>query len=352
MLVDETCKSDQGIRNLTALAQNITIVFQQLSYVALVALGAYFVTQNQLTMGGLLACTIISNRAMMPIVQLPSVMVQWAHARAAIEGLDMIIALPNETDNVHHTLAPQTLDGGLRFERVRFSYGLAERSVIEIDRMDIKPGERIGLLGAVGSGKSTMLKLCSGLFRPKEGRLFLGGVDMALLATAVTRESIGYLPQEVRMFSGTLRDNLLLGLPDPGDEAILQAAQRTGLIELIGSQSKGLSLEISEGGRGVSGGQKQLIMMTRTLLASPKVWLLDEPTGAMDSGNEARIVKLLKEVTATGVTLIAATHKTALLPLFDRLIVLQGGHIMMDGPRDVVLAKLSGRPLPALQGNA
>lgn len=348
-LVAETGESDQRIRTYAALAQNLTVALQQFGYVALVALGAYFVTLNELTMGGLLACTIISNRAMMPIVQLPGVMVQWAHARAAIEGLDQVIALPSETDDAHHALAPQELEGGLRFERVRFVYGMAPRPALEIERLEIKPGERVGLLGAIGSGKSTLLKLSSGLYRPTEGKVFLGGVDMALLASAVARESIGYLPQDARLFSGTLRDNLLLGLPDPGDEAILQAAQRTGLIELIGGQPKGLALEITEGGRGVSGGQKQLIMLTRALLAEPRVWLLDEPTGAMDSVTETRIVNLLREITTAGATLVAATHKTALLPLFDRLIVLQGGRILMDGPRDAVLAKLSGRPQPVPQ---
>lgn len=344
LLVAETGESDQSIRTYSALAQNLTVALQQFGYVALVALGAYFVTINELTMGGLLACSIISNRAMMPIVQLPGVMVHWAHARAAIEGLDQIIALPSEADEAQHALAPQTLASGLRFERVRFAYGMAMRPAIEVERLAIKPGERVGLLGAIGSGKSTLLKLSSGLYRPNEGKLFMGDVELALLAPAVAREFIGYLPQDSRMFSGTLRDNLLVGLPDPGDEAILQAAQRTGLIELIGGQPKGLALEITEGGRGVSGGQKQLIMLTRTLLARPKVWLLDEPTGAMDSVTESRIVNLLREITAEGATLVAATHKTALLPLFDRLIVLQGGRILLDGPRDAVLTKLSGQP--------
>ena len=343
-LVAETAESDQHIRTYSALAQNLTVALQQFGYVALVALGAYFVTINQLTMGGLLACTIISNRAMMPIVQLPGVMVQWAHARAAIEGLDQIIALPSEADSAPHGLAPQALESGLRLERVRFTYGMAARPALELERLEIKSGERVGLLGAIGSGKSTLLKLCSGLFRPGEGKIFLGGVDLALLVSAVARESVGYLPQDARMFSGTLRDNLLLGLPDPGDEVILQAAQRSGLIELIGAQPKGLALEITEGGRGVSGGQKQLIMLTRTLLARPKVWLLDEPTGAMDSVTETRIVNLLREVTAAGATLVAATHKTALLPLFDRLIVLQAGRVLLDGSRDAVLARLSGQP--------
>jgi len=348
-LVAETTHADQSIRDYTSLSQNTTVGFQQLSYIALMAVGAYFVTKNQLTMGALLACSIIGNRAMMPIVQLPGVMVQWALARAAIEGLEQVINLPNEADEAHQVLMPQSLEGGFRFERMRFAYGMAKHMALEVERLEIKPGERIGLIGAIGSGKSTLLKLASGMYRPAEGKAFLGGMDMALLAPLVVRENVGYLPQEVRLFSGSLRDNLLMGLPDPGEDAILEAARRTGLIDLIMGQPNGLALEITEGGRGVSGGQKQLIALTRLLLARPKVWLLDEPTGAMDSVSEARVAGLLREVTAEGVTLVVTTHKTALLPLLDRLIVLQGGRMLLDGPRDAVLAKLSGRPEPALQ---
>ena len=349
-LVAETSHAEQSIRDYTSLSQNSTVGFQQLSYIALVAAGAYFVTENQLTMGGLLACSIIGNRAMMPIVQLPGVMVQWALARAAIEGLEQVINLPNEADEAHQILMPQSLEGGFRFERTRFAYGMAKQVALEVERLEIKPGERIGLIGAIGSGKSTLLKLASGLYRPAEGKVFLGGMDMALLAPLVVRENVAYLPQEVRLFSGSLRDNLLMGLPDPGEDAILEAARRTGLIDLIMGQPNGLALEITEGGRGVSGGQKQLIALTRLLLARHKVWLLDEPTGAMDSVSEARVVGLLRELVAEGVTLVVTTHKTALLPLLDRLIVLQGGRMLLDGPRDAVLAKLSGRPEPVSLG--
>jgi len=349
-LVAETSHAEQSIRNYSSLSQNTTVGLQQLGYIALMAVGAYFVTENQLTMGALLACSIIGNRAMMPIVQLPGVMVQWALARAAIEGLEQVINLPNEADEVHQVLMPQSLEGGFRFERMRFAYGMAQRMALEVERLEIKPGERIGLVGAIGSGKSTLLKLASGMYRPAEGKVFFGGMDMALLAPLVVRENIGYLPQDVRLFSGSLRDNLLMGLPDPGEDAVLEAARRTGLIDLVMGQPKGLALEITEGGRGVSGGQKQLIALTRLLLARPKVWLLDEPTGAMDSVSEARIVGLLRELAAEGVTLVVTTHKTALLPLLDRLIVLQGGRLLLDGSRDAVLAKLSGRPEPVSLG--
>lgn len=345
-LVAETNHSEQSIRNYSSLSQNLTVGLQQLSYIALVALGAWLVTENQLTMGGLLACSIIGNRAMTPIVQLPGVMLQWALARTAVEGLDQIIDLPNEADETRQALTPQTLGGSFRFERARFTYGTAKRIALEVARLDIKPGECIGLIGPIGSGKSTLLKLASGLYRPAEGNIFLGGVDMALLAPTVVRETVAYLPQDVRLISGSLRDNLLLGLPDPGEEVIMEAAQRTGLIELIVGQPRGMALEISEGGGGVSGGQKQLIALTRILLAKPTVWLLDEPIGAMDSVTEARVVDLLREVTAEGATLVVATHKTALLPLLNRLIVLQYGRVVLDGPRDAVTAKLSGHPQP------
>ncbi|MBI2318089.1 MAG: ATP-binding cassette domain-containing protein, partial [Betaproteobacteria bacterium] len=156
------------------------------------------------------------------------------------------------------------------------------------------------------------------------------------------REAIAFLPQDMRLVSGTLRDNLLLGLPDPGDEVLLQAARQTGLIALISNHPKGLALPITEGGRGISGGQKQQVGLTRTLLANPSVMLLDEPTASMDAITEAAVVASIKGAVAAGRTLLVATHKSALLPLLDRLLVMQGGRVIADGPRDLVLAKLSG----------
>ncbi len=345
-LVAETSHAEQNIRDYAALSQNITAAFQQLTNVALISMGAWFVAENQMTMGALMACTIISNRALMPIVQLPGVMVQWAHARASIDGLEQVINLPNEADNAAFSLTPRSLEAGLRFERVRFTYGGAQKVALDVEALSIRPGERVGLVGVIGSGKSTLLKLASGMFQPAEGKAYLGDMDMALLAPPVVRELIGYLPQEARLFSGTLRDNLLLGLADPGEEAILAAAKRTGLIELILGQPRGLALAITEGGRGVSGGQRQLIALTRLLLAKPRIWLLDEPTGAMDAKTESRIVALLSELADEGVTMVATTHKNALLPLLDRLVVLQAGRVLLDGPRDVVLARLSGKSPP------
>jgi ATP-binding cassette subfamily C protein LapB len=227
-------------------------------------------------------------------------------------------------------------------EKLRFAYGM-QRTVLEVDQLSIQAGEKVGLLGPVGSGKSTLLKVMSALYRPNEGRVFLGGMDMASLHPSVSREVIAYLPQEQRLVSGTLRQNLLLGLPDPGDEAILAAARRTGLFDLIAQHPKGLQIEISEGGKGVSGGQKQMIALTRLALGQSSLWLLDEPTASMDNDAEMRIVRMLQESLRADDTLVVATHKTALLPILTRLIVIRDGRILLDGPRDSVLAALRGQ---------
>ncbi len=341
-MLGKAATSNERVKIFSTLSQNMTSTLQQLGYISLVALGAYLVTSNLLTMGALIACSIISNRALSPIIQLPAVMVKITQARIAAEGLDRIITLPNELDDVAHTIVPGKIESGLRFEQAKYVYGNAERISLEIPTLVIKQGERVGVLGSIGSGKSTLLKLASGLYRPREGRVFLGDLDMNLLAPQVLRETIAYLPQDLRLISGTLRDNLLQGLADPGDELILETARKTGLIDLITNHPNGLALPITEGGRGISGGQRQLIGLTRMVLAKPTLLILDEPTASMDSTTEAKVVALLGEMSAAGVTMLIATHKTALLPVIDRLLVLHGGKFIVDGPRDLVMAKLQG----------
>ncbi len=340
-LVEAAGASDYQIKNLSSLSQHMTVSLQQLGYIGLVAVGAYMVSENQLTMGALIACTIINGRALSPIAQLPGLMVQWEHARAAIYGLDKLIALPNEIDDRVDGLTPGSSEGAIRLEHAQFGYGLASDNAVETGTIEIRSGEKIGIIGGIGSGKSTLLKLMSGMYRPAQGKVLLDGVDMALIAPAFLRETIAYLPQEIRLISGTLRDNVLQGLPDPGDEAVLRAASESGLLALISRHPKGLALPISEGGRGISGGQKQLVALTRMLLSTPRLLLLDEPTASMDATAEAKVVAILQARALAGATLLVATHKSALLPIVDRLLVMQGGRVVLDGPRDLVLAKLS-----------
>ena len=339
-LLHQAGDDDDRIKQASAMSSNLAGTLQQLSYVTMVATGAFLVVNAQLTMGGLIACAIISQRALGPIARLPGALVQWSHARTALKVLDQMLELPNELDEKDRTLNPEVVGSGLRLERIEFAYGDNSHLALDIPLLDIKAGERVAVVGPIGSGKSTLLKLASGLYRPKDGQVFLGGLDMAKMNIGRLRDLVAYLPQDLRLTSGTLRENLLRGVSDPGDEAVLAAARRTGLIHLINGHPLGLAMPITEGGRGLSGGQKQLMGFTRLLLVDPQVFLLDEPTAAIDNDTEAAIARIISDLSEQGKTTLIATHKTALIPFVDRVLVCQQGRIVMDGPREEVLAQL------------
>lgn len=332
---------------LSTLSTNLTQTLQQISYVAMVSVGAYMITSGELTMGGLIACTIISGRALNPISQLPGLIVQWKHAEISLKSLNQIMSLPSDREQGTRLVVPEQCQGRVRLEKVGFAYSDA-RAVLEVPQLSINPGERIAVLGTVGSGKSTLIKLLSGLYKPSAGTVFLDNVDVTHLAPEFVREHVGYLPQDVRLFQGSLRENLGLGLPSPSDSQLLRAAAMTGLDQVIQRHPKGLELEISEGGKGLSGGQRQLVGLTRLLLTQPRLMLLDEPTASMDAQLEARVMKHLFEELSPQSALVVVTHKPHLLTHVNRVIVLDQGHIVLDGPRDEVLARLrSGGAAPA-----
>ncbi len=329
---------DLVLRDLSALSGSMTQTLQQISYVALIAAGAYAIGTGELTVGGLIACSIISGRALAPIAQISSFMLQWQQAQIALKALDGIMALPRDEEPAQRYLVPEACEGRLRLEDVQFHH--QEKLALSVSRLQIEPGERVVVLGAVGSGKSTLLKLLSGLYRPGQGRVLLDGVDMVHLAHDYVRQHIGYLPQDVRLFHGTLRDNLTLGLPAPSDAQILACARVTGLDRVIQAHPRGLGLEITEGGRGLSGGQRQLVGITRLLLARPRVLLLDEPSASMDTQLEQRFGQLVLDQAAAGMTLVVASHKPAVLAICTRVLVVDRGRIVADGPRDEILARM------------
>lgn len=328
-------------KSLSTLSGNLTQTLQQITYIGMVAVGAYSITQGDLTMGGLIACTIISGRALSPLAQLPGLIVQWKHAEIALKGLDSIMKLPSDRETDTRLMVPQNCRGHLRMDKVGFTYGDG-RSALEVTDLAIASGERVAVLGSVGSGKSTLIKLMSGLFKPSTGTVYLDDVDVMHLAPEFVREHVGYLPQDVRLFQGTLRDNLTLGLPSPSDSQLLRAAAMTGLDQVVQKHPKGLELEISEGGKGLSGGQRQLVGLTRLLLMQPRLMLLDEPTASMDAQLESKVMKHLFEELSADAALVVVTHKPGLLAHVSRIVVLDQGRIVLDGPRDQVLARLRG----------
>ena len=344
-LVNQMGDGELSLKSLSGFSQNLSQAIQQLSYVGLVVTGVYVITSGELTMGGLIACSIISGRALTPIAQISNLMVQWQHARFSLKGLNEILNKPADDHYEHGVpVEPSRCELDLRIESVEFSYE-PQAEVLHVPSLRIQPGERVAIIGAVGSGKSTLLKLMAGLYRPVKGRVFLDGVDMAHLRSTFVRRHVHFLPQDARLFNGTLRENLVLGLTqDPGDDALLKAAKATGLDKIIAQHPRGLGLMISEGGQGLSGGQRQVVAITRLMLSGPGILLLDEPTASLDGPLEEHVARSLLEPDLASDSVVIVTHKPSLLKYVNRIVVMDRGRVALDGPRDAVLARLTQQP--------
>lgn len=338
----ETIKNDLRMRTLNESVTYMAASMQQISYATLVVVGAWEVIHGTMTMGALIACSILSGRVLTPVMGIPGLLVQHGHARAALEGLERLYQLKVDNHDVDQILVPERLKGHFELNEVKFAYGENPPALV-VPRLKISAGERVAILGPIGAGKSTMLRLLSGLYQPKEGRILVDGLDLAHVHRQVVTQHIGYLQQEHRLFLGTLRENLLVGLPDPGDDAIMAAMTRTGMNRFVASHPKGLDRMIAEGGKGLSGGQKQLLAFTRLILTQPDVMLLDEPTATMDEDQERACLRVLAEEGRAGRTMVIVTHKPSILPLVTRVMVVVDNAIVLDGPRDDVLAELRRR---------
>jgi ATP-binding cassette subfamily C protein LapB len=342
-------ENDLETRHQGQVLVHSVMLVQQLLSVAIIIAGVYAIHDGLLTTGALVACTIIGGRALAPAAGLTSIVAQWEGAKASLAVLENIMQLPSDGQGVGRPMIPDQCVGHLGLQDLAFRYVDGGRDQLTADKLEFKPGERVMVMGASGSGKSTLLKVLSGLYAPAQGRVTLDGIDMQHLAPGFLREQIGYLPQDVWLFEGTLRDNISIGLPSPSDEQILRAAEWTGLIQVIRSHPLGLALPISEGGRGLSAGQRQLVGLTRMLIAQPRIVLLDEPTAALDARLEQYVVRQLVTHVAESSVLIMVTHKAELLQYATRVLIVDNGRIVVDGPRDQVLAGLRQR-LEAQQG--
>jgi ATP-binding cassette subfamily C protein LapB len=342
---DESRELDLETRHLNEAGQYRAMALQQIAYVLLIATGAWMASRGEITMGALIACSMLSGRVLGPATQLSSQLTAWAHVKAALQGLDALWKLEGDHHGQAQAVHVDSVQGGYRFDQVSMS--LRGKPALAIPQLKIAPGEKIGVLGPIGAGKTTLLRLLSGMYKPSEGRIWLDDIDLAQLSKPKLAEYLGYLPQEGRLLGGTLRDTLLLGLMDPGDEFILQAARTTGLFEaVIATHPQGLQQEINEGGSGLSGGQRQLVNLTRVFLRRPRIWLLDEPTASLDRALEQQIVRAFKDTLRPEDTLVLVTHKPELLQLVDRIIVIARHQVMLDGPRDAVLARLNTGAAP------
>ena len=327
------------MKQIAERSQHMIAAFQQASYVTLVSSGALMVSAGELSMGSLIACSILSGRILSPVASIPNTLQQWAHAKASIKSLDAVWMLEDDHEGVDHPLVPETVKGDYTLQDVVSFYG--PNHALSVPKLRIKTGEKVAILGPVGSGKTTLLRLLSGMYKPQEGRVLLNDMELSHISKPVLADNLGYLQQEGRLFAGSLRDNLTLGLLDPGDESILSAAKITGLFEsVIARNPEGLQQMIHEGGQGLSGGQRQLVNLTRVFLRKPSIWLLDEPTASMDSGSETKVLNAFHQTLQSDDTFVIVTHKPELLQLVDRIIVIANSQVVMDGPKHHVISQL------------
>ena len=340
-LTHDAIDDDIEIRHYSDMSTYLTAFLQQLSYITIVSLGAYLVAEEgTITMGALIAMTILSGRILQPISQLPNHFVQWGKAKLSIKDLDSIYSLPSDNEGVERALSPYLDSTDIKCTDISFGYS-ENSTVLSLANLNIKQGEKVAILGAIGSGKSTLLKILSGLYKPTSGFAYLNGIDMQLIKRDFLSETISYLPQNTKLFVGTLRDNLVFGMIGISDEEIIEASKQTGLIALINALPNGLDTVVPEGGESVSGGQKQLIALTRMIIANKQIILLDEPTASMDEGTEKQIIAMLKNKLSSNQTMIVVTHKPIVLNMVDRIIVLTPKGIAMDDTKEEVLKRLS-----------
>lgn len=341
--------SDQ--RRLTSGLTTWAQAVQQATYVATVVAGAYLVFAGDFTVGTIIAIGILTGRTLGPLSQLSSMLARWSQVRAALDGLDAIAAAPQVEEKGRTYLRRERLGGAYEVRNLSFRYDPAAAPTVEAAGLAIPAGQHVAVLGANGSGKSTFLKLLAGLYDPGQGRILIDGLDMGQIHPRDLRRGIGYLAQEVRLFAGTLRENLNLHGLERDDDRMLAALDFAGLGPFVRNHPRGLDLAISELGEGLSVGQRQSIGWARLWLQDPRVAILDEPTAALDQTLEQTLVSRLSHWLA-GRTAVIATHRVPLLQLTDRVLVLQAGRVAVDGPREAVLAHLLRAPADRLPGTA
>ncbi|WP_238066259.1 type I secretion system permease/ATPase [Pseudomonas shirazica] len=317
----------------STLSYSASIV-QQLCYVGVVVFGVYRISDGAMTVGALVACSILASRAIAPLSQAAAILGRWQHTKVALEGLDQLMSAEQERPAGKRFVHRDRLHGHYRLEALRLAHGDSP-PVVDVQALNIQAGERVALLGGNGAGKSTLLRLLSGLLDAQSGRLLLDDIALSQLDPADRQRGIGYLPQDVALFHGSLRENLNLANAALGDEELLEALDGVGLGTFVRAHPLGLDMPI-QGNASLSGGQRQAVGLARVLLQDPPILLLDEPTAAFDQNSEKQVIDYLQKWLGRR-TLIITTHKKSVLALVDRAVVLRNGQVIMDGPLNQVV---------------
>ncbi len=320
---------------------NIAQFIQQGSTVAVVVLGVYAIMEGSLSVGGLIACTILTGRCLAPMGQVAGILTRYHHSVAAFKAVDNIMSLPVERPAGKTFLHRPTIDGEIEFREVSFSYREQQVPALSNVSFKVAAGEKIAIVGRTGSGKSTLQKLMMNYHEPSDGSILIGGTDINQIDPTDLRRNISYVPQDITLFNGSVRENIVMGTPLATDDAILESARIAGILDFLNTHPQGFDLNVGERGGQLSGGQRQGVAIARALISRADLLVLDEPTASMDNTAEALFNKNVADYLENR-TLLLVTHKASMLPLVDRIIVLNDGKLVADGPRDDVLRALAG----------
>lgn len=334
--VDKLAEASLKARRYADSIGLISTFIIQLTVVIVVILGVYKIHEQSLSLGALIACVLLSSRALAPMVQLASLIAQFHQAHAALKGLDEISSKQIDVELDRNYLSTE-FTGKIEFRDL--SLELNQRQLLSHLSFTIRPGEKVALIGKIGAGKSTLLKLLMGFVRPTQGQILMDDIDIQHLDISRVRQQIAYIPQDISLFKGSLRENILLKKPDASNEELLSVLNVSGLHDFVQAHPMGVDMLIGEQGKGLSGGQKQSVAIARALIGEPSIFLCDELSAAMDNQTEHEVIQNFKTLTEDK-TLILSTHRSSLLALVDRVIVMDAGSIVADGPKEKVLDAL------------
>jgi len=339
--VGEIAKRSLTSRLLAASIPTITGFFVQLTTVLIVILGVHMIKDLELTMGGLIGIVILASRTVAPMGQIAALLANYTDAKSAYEVIENIISQPTERLERQDFIDKRDIEGKIEFRGVTFAYPESQVPALSDVSFTITPGERVAIIGRIGSGKSTIEKLILKLYDPLKGSILIDDMDISQYDPAKLRQNIGYVPQDIQLFRGTIKENILGRNPTASDEELLEAARLSGVEEFIKRHPMGFNMPIGERGEGLSGGQRQSVAIARAIISKAPIMLLDEPTANLDQTSEKRFLDNFEKIFG-GKTLILITQKPTLLPFVDRIIVMHEGKVYLDGPRDKVLAALKG----------
>lgn len=338
--VAATARSGEDVHFWSSLALTISSSAQQITSMLLVVIGVFLILDGKITMGALIAANMLSGRVLAPISSLASVITRATQTISALRSIDRLMSLERERPPGRSYVTRKIEKGTVSFENVSFRYPGAKENAIENVSFKIAPGERIAIIGRVGSGKTTVGRLLSGFYEPLEGNIAIDGIDSRQYDPADLRAGVGFVMQDTDLFFGKLRDNITLGKPAATDEEVLEVARLSGVEQFIAGHPLGYDMPIAEGGRSLSGGQKQAIGLARAMIRKPKIIFMDEPTAHFDVRSETEFLDRLKAIAKSEMTIIVSTHRPSLLSLANRILVFERGKLVADGPRETVIANL------------